>query len=161
MGSGKYYFTFLPQSWIDIFVLSYPTKLYFVLIMSKIQKCWILDFWIFVRLFFGILDWIGFFSSIQSENPKKNQQKSKNPTFLDFSHWTSNFLGFFGVRYLDVQSSIQSKIQKKVDFLILLRNKLAKQIKNDPEIWIWEKSKITNIFNVPNTWRFVCYFCVL
>jgi hypothetical protein len=58
-----------------------------------------------------LLDWIGFFS-VQS-NPiiqQKSNKKSKNPTFLDFWSWI----------WLDVQSSIQSKIQKKVDFLILV-----------------------------------------
>jgi hypothetical protein len=41
-------------------------------------------FWVFVG--FKLDYWIGldFFSSIQTNNPIKIQQKSKNPTFLDF-----------------------------------------------------------------------------
>jgi hypothetical protein len=36
MGSGKYYFTFFPQSWIDIFVLWYLIKMKFFWLFCNI-----------------------------------------------------------------------------------------------------------------------------
>jgi hypothetical protein len=75
---------------------------------KKSKKVRFLDFrWISIGKVFA-LDWIFLVQSFN--NPLKIQQKSKNPTFLDFWSWIR----------LDVQSSIQSKIQKKVDFLILV-----------------------------------------
>jgi hypothetical protein len=61
----------------------------------------ILKSWIFV----GKLDWIFGIECVE------------NPIFLDFWSWIR----------LDVQSSIQSKIQKKIDFLILTRAALKRK----------------------------------
>jgi hypothetical protein len=38
MGRGKNYFIFLPQSWIDIFILWLPNKLEFLYLFCHIMK---------------------------------------------------------------------------------------------------------------------------
>jgi hypothetical protein len=74
--------------------------------MSKNQKSWI---------FVGLLDWIGFFQF----NPTNKTPKTfnKNPTKIQL--------------FSNVQSSIQFKIQKKVDFLILTSTKIYKLTKKN------------------------------
>jgi hypothetical protein len=74
--------------------------------MSKIQKSWIFGF---------LLDYVlELKKSIQSNNPTKIQ-KSSFYGFMKLNvDWTSNFFDFWSWVWLDVQLSIQSKIQKKV-----------------------------------------------
>jgi hypothetical protein len=80
------------------------------------------------------INWIGldFFSSIQSKNPIPIQQRSKNPFFWIFNTERGlNILIFwiFGVGYgwMFNPKSIQSKIEKKIDFLILLERQKVEE----------------------------------